>query len=128
MDKLAQEDHTYHLSREEYLRNQKHWYLTLYKSCKNAPMRLRSDFRAAGTIMNVQKLFFFNSTKGGTLLPQAVHGGIGTKAGGAHDIIHFRKFVAVGSFTADSNLLQPTVCVNSKLHTSLSSFHSAHDS
>ena len=52
MDKLALEDHSYRLSREEYLRYQKHWYLTLNKSAKNAPMRLRSDFRAAVTIMN----------------------------------------------------------------------------
>ena len=51
-DKLAQEDHSYHLSREETLRYQKHWYPTLNKSDKNAPMRLRSDFRAAVTIMN----------------------------------------------------------------------------
>ena len=50
MDKLAQEDHSYRL--EEHLRYQKHWYLTLNKSGKNAPMRLRSDFRAAVTIKN----------------------------------------------------------------------------
>ena len=30
----------------------KHWYLTLNKSGKNAPMRLRSDFRTAVTLMN----------------------------------------------------------------------------
>ena len=52
VDNLAQEDHSCRLSREEYLRYQKHWYLTLKKSGKNAPMRLRSDFRAAVTIMN----------------------------------------------------------------------------
>ena len=52
MDKLAQEDHSYRLSRDEFQRYQKHWYLTLNKSGKNAPMRLRSDFRAAVTIMN----------------------------------------------------------------------------
>ena len=52
IDKLAQEDHSYRLSREEFQRYQKHWYLTLNKSGKNAPMRLRSDFRAAVTIMN----------------------------------------------------------------------------
>ena len=52
MDKLAQEDHSYRLSYEEYLRYQKNWYLTLNKSGKNAPMRLRSDFRAAVTEMN----------------------------------------------------------------------------
>ena len=34
-------------------RYQKHWYLTLNKSGgKNAPMRLRSDFRTTVTIMN----------------------------------------------------------------------------
>ena len=52
MDKLAQEDHSYRLSYEEYLRYLKHWYITLNKSGKNAPMRLRSDFRAAVTEMN----------------------------------------------------------------------------
>ena len=52
MDKLAQEDHSYRLSRDEFQRYQKQWYLTLNKSGKNAPMRLRSDFRAAVTIKN----------------------------------------------------------------------------
>ena len=52
MDELAQEDHSYRLSYEEYERYQKHWYLTLNKSGKNAPMRLRSDFRTAVTLMN----------------------------------------------------------------------------
>ena len=52
MDKLAQEDHSYRLSREEFKRYQGQWYLTLNKSGKNAPMRLRSDFQAAVTIMN----------------------------------------------------------------------------
>ena len=50
MDKMEQEDHSYRLSRDELQRNQKHWYLTLNKSGKNAPLRLRSDFRAAVTI------------------------------------------------------------------------------
>ena len=52
MDKLAQEDHSYRLSKEEFKRHQGQWYLTLNKSGKNAPMRLRSDFRAAVTIKN----------------------------------------------------------------------------
>ena len=45
MDKLAQENHTYH-------RYQGQRYLTLNKWGKNAPMRLRSDFRAAVTLKN----------------------------------------------------------------------------
>ena len=52
MDELAQQDHTYHLSTEEFNRYQGQWYLTLNKSDKNAPMRLRSDFRAAVSIKN----------------------------------------------------------------------------
>ena len=52
MDELAKEDHMYHLSPEEYRRYQGQWYLTLNKSGKNVPMRLRSDFRAAASIKN----------------------------------------------------------------------------
>ena len=47
MDELAQQHHTYRVSEEEFKRYQSQWYLTLNKWCKNAPMRLRSDFRAA---------------------------------------------------------------------------------
>ena len=46
-DELAKEDHTYRLAPEEKKRYQGQWYLTLNKSGKNGPMKLRSDFRAA---------------------------------------------------------------------------------
>ena len=52
MDELAKEDHTYHLTPEEQRRYQGQWYLTLNKSGKNGPMKLRSDFRAAVSIKN----------------------------------------------------------------------------
>ena len=52
MDELATEDHTCHLSLEEFRRYQGQWYLTLNRSGKNGPMRLRSDFRAAVSIKN----------------------------------------------------------------------------
>ena len=52
MDELAQQDHTYHLSTEEFKRYQGQWYLTLNKSGKNAPMRLRSYFRAVVSLKN----------------------------------------------------------------------------
>ena len=52
MDKLAQEDHSYCPSSEEYERYRKNWYISLNKSGRNAPMKLRSDFRTAATIMN----------------------------------------------------------------------------
>ena len=48
-------------------------------------------------------------------LLQVLHGGIGTKDGRAHEN---NSFFAVGLFTIVSNLLQPTECVNSTLHTS----------
>ena len=52
MDELAKQDHTYHLSKEEFKRYQGQWYLTLNKSGKNAPVRLRPDFRAAVSLKN----------------------------------------------------------------------------
>ena len=98
MEKLAQEDHSYRLSHEDCLTYQKHWYFTLNKSGKNAPMRPRSDFRAAVTEMNrlhresvknVQNQSLFGSTKGGALLLPVLHGGIGIKTGGAHKNFFF---------------------------------------
>ena len=47
MDELAKEDNTYHPTPEEYRRYQGQWYLTLNKSGKNGPMKLRSHFRVA---------------------------------------------------------------------------------
>ena len=47
MDKLAQEDHSYCPLPEEFDRYRKNWYITLNKSERSAPMKLRSDFREA---------------------------------------------------------------------------------
>ena len=52
MDELAQQDHTYHLSKEEFRRYQGQWYLTVNKSGKHAPMRLRQDSRAPVSLKN----------------------------------------------------------------------------
>ena len=52
MDELAKQDHTYRLSKEELKRYQGQWHLTLNKSGKNAPIRLRPDFRAAVSLKN----------------------------------------------------------------------------
>ena len=51
-NELAKEDDKYHLTPEEFRRYQGQWYLTLNKSGKNGPMRLRSDFRAAVSLKN----------------------------------------------------------------------------
>ena len=49
---LQKEDHPYRLTPEEKKRYQGQWYLTLNKSGKNGPMKLRSDFRAAVSMKN----------------------------------------------------------------------------
>ena len=52
MDELAKQNHTNHLFTEEFQRYLGQWYLTWNKSGKNAPMRLRPDFRAAVSLKN----------------------------------------------------------------------------
>ena len=54
MDKLAQEEHSYCPLSEEIDRYRKNWCITLNKSRRNAPMKLRSDFREA--LINVHRL------------------------------------------------------------------------
>ena len=49
---VAKEDHTYKLTPEEKRRYKGHWYLTLNKTGKNGPVKLRSDYRAAVTMKN----------------------------------------------------------------------------
>ena len=44
--------HINHLTPEEYRRYQGQWHLTLNKSGKTGPMRLRPDFRAAVSLKN----------------------------------------------------------------------------
>ena len=51
-DEFAKEDHTYKLTPEEKRRYKGHWYLTLNKTGKNGPMKLRSDYRAAVMMKN----------------------------------------------------------------------------
>ena len=93
MDELAKQDHTHHLSKEEFKRYHGQWHLTLNKSGKNAPMRLRSDFRAAISLNDrlhresgeeFAEPNLHSNTGDGTL-PQAIHGGRRPKVGGAHD-------------------------------------------
>ena len=52
MDKLAQENHSYCLSYEEFERCKKNGYISVNKSGRNALMKLRSDFRTTVTIMH----------------------------------------------------------------------------
>ena len=52
MDKSAQESHSHCPLPEEFERCRKNWYITLNKSGRNAPMKLRSDFREALTNMH----------------------------------------------------------------------------
>ena len=52
MDELAQKDFTYRPSNEEFERYDKNWFFSLNTSGRNAPMKLRSDFREALTSMH----------------------------------------------------------------------------
>ena len=86
MEKLAQEDHSYCPSSEEYERYKKNWKISLNKSDSNAPMKLRSDFRTRVTIMNCLHRESGEERPGGIrlLIPPVPHGGNGMKTGGAH--------------------------------------------
>ena len=77
MDKLTQENHSYRLSYEEYERYKHHRYLTLNKSGKNAPTKLRSDFREAVKIMNRLHRESGEERPEPTRLLPVHHGGIG---------------------------------------------------
>ena len=50
--RTCKEDHTYHLSTEEFKKSQGQWYLTLNNSGKHMPMIIRPDFRAAVSLKN----------------------------------------------------------------------------
>ena len=52
MDKFAQENHSCCPSFEEFERYKKNWFITLNKSGRNAPLKLRSDFREGLTEMH----------------------------------------------------------------------------
>ena len=129
IDKLAQEDHSYRLSSDEYERYEKTWYLTL-KSGKNAPMRLRSDFRTAVTLIN--RLHRESGEERPEPIPfqqyQGWHPSFSSSSSSwwqwDKKLVELINFI--GSFTPDRNLLQPTGCVNSTPHTSLFSRVCAH--
>ena len=47
-DVLAEQDHTYHMSEEEYCYFRQNWWISLYKSGNDTqPVRKRSDFKRA---------------------------------------------------------------------------------
>ena len=52
MDKDAQKDFTFRMSRDEYLRYKQNWWTSLNTSGRNEPMKLRSDFSEALTKMH----------------------------------------------------------------------------
>ena len=101
MDKLAQEDYSFCPSSEEHERYKKNWCISLNKSGRNAPMKLRSDFREAVTIMNrlhresgeegPEPILFINTKGGIRLLLPVPHGGSGMNTGGAHNNILLKQ-------------------------------------
>ena len=101
MDKLAQEDHSYRLSRDEFQRYQKtvvpHIKQIGQESTDATSIRLPScSHNQEPSPSRIRRrtcrtYSFFNNIKDGTLLPQVVPGGTGTrpKAGGAHEFNSF---------------------------------------
>ena len=98
MEKLAQEDHSYCLSSEEYERSRKNWFISLNKSGKNAtdetPIRLpnSSHNHEPSPTENLEKndqnqSLFINTGGGIHILLPVLHGGIGIKTGGAHFLL-----------------------------------------
>ena len=125
MDTLAQEDHSYCPSSEEYERCEKNWKISLNKSGRNAPMKLRSDFREAVTIM----IRLHRESGGERLEPVPFHQYQRRHSSSSSSTSRWQwnenwwnsyfLFVVARSFTADGNLLQPTGGVSTEhLHTS----------
>ena len=93
-DALADEDHTYHLSAQEYLHYKNKWWLHWNKQGSNTlPLRHRSDFkRALSTLQRLQQeagdelhvcLLTLTSTNNGSWHKvHLLHGGIGKVHGG----------------------------------------------
>ena len=52
MDKDAQQNFTYRMSSDEYFRYKKNWWISLNTSGRNEPMKLRSDFSEALTMLH----------------------------------------------------------------------------
>ena len=88
MDELAQHDHTYRLSKEEFKRYHGQWYLI------DKIFELQPHSETVSIENQVKKLQnqYLHSNTGGGILPQAIPGGTGTrpKAGGAHEIFFQR--------------------------------------
>ena len=127
MDKLAQEDHSCCPSSEKYERYRKNWYISLNKSGRNAPMKLRSDFRTAVTMMN--RLHRESGEERPAPIPfhqyKRWHSSSFSITSWRQwnenwwSFFFFKKKnVVARSFPVDGNLLQPTEGVNSTTHTS----------
>ena len=70
MDELAQQDHSYKLTYEEYKRYKNNWYLTLNNTGRSSePMKLRPDYRAAVVKKNALH------RQSGEVVPTFIHPG-----------------------------------------------------
>ena len=91
-DALADEDHTHHLTAQEYLHNKSKWWLHSNKQGPNTlPLRHRSDFKQAlSTLQRLQQetgeeplcLLLLTNTNNGRHEVHLLHGGIGKVHGG----------------------------------------------
>ena len=80
-DVLADEDHIYHLSEEEYFDYKNKWWLHLNKSGSDTlPLRKRSDFKRA--LANSRPLLTGRTNNGSRHRVRPLHGGNGKTPGG----------------------------------------------
>ena len=118
MDKLAQEDHSYCPSSEEYERYKKNGYISLNKSGRNAPRKLRSDFREAFT--NMHRLHRGSGEERPEPIPVHQYQRHSSSSSSSTSWWQWNEnwwssyfsFFAARTFTADGNRLQPMGGVN----------------
>ena len=125
MDDLADEDHTHHLTPQEYYYYKSNWWLRSNKTGSDTvPVQRRPDFKQAlSTLRQKQELKEINN---GHKVLVLLHGGVGKVLGGLlismkvtkatgytsiwnnssrDDFLEFIYFVTDGSLTADGGLL-----------------------
>ena len=142
MDELAQKDFSYHMTQAEYFRYRNNWWISLNNSGKIGLVGDRSDFNDALTTLN--RLHHESGEQQLRPVPfwkyQEWHQSSGSSSSWWQwrhdrteepvvcrlwikpqtcDFQDFSYFVAVGSFTADCGLLQPTGRVKTTPHKSI---------
>ena len=84
MDALADEDHTHHLTPQEYYYYKSNWWLRSNKTASDTvPVQRRSDFKQAlSTLQQLKEKKTLNKINNGHRVLPLLHGGVGKVLGG----------------------------------------------